>query len=99
MPKKDAIPQTKVDLFEVLFPLLRAMYEEFKELSKKKPEGALNKQKVFTVNRLLVKCKQLLEGEPSIEFLDQLDDVAMPQNSDVVLSLSQYVTAMGVSFR
>jgi hypothetical protein len=94
MARKITISRSHADLFEVLSPLLIAMYEEFSELSKRKPEGVLNKQKVLTVNRLLKKCKQLMEREPALEFLDELDEVSMPQNSDVVLSLSQYVAAM-----
>lgn len=75
-------------------PLLKAMYGEFKELSKKKPDGAVGKGKVKIVNRLLGKCRELLADEPSVEFVDLLDEDDLPQNSDVILGLSQYVAAM-----
>jgi hypothetical protein len=94
MGKSRAVSKARAELFEVIFPLMKAMYDEFSELSKKKPEAALNKAKVSTVNRLLLKCKELLDGEPSLAFLDQLDETMIPQNSDVVLCLSQYVAAM-----
>jgi hypothetical protein len=86
--------QAKADSWEVLMPLLRAMYNELKELSKKKPEGVVGKAKIAIVNRLLHKCREVLADEESIAFLDVLNDDDMPQASDVVLMLSQYVAAM-----
>ena len=70
------------------------MYTEFKEFSKKKPDGAVNKAKIKIVNRLLEKCKEVLRDEMSSEYLDLLDEDDVPQNGDVVLMLSQYVAAM-----
>ncbi len=84
----------KANLHDVIFPLLTAMHEEFKELSRKKPEAVLSKSKVQIVNRLLESCRKVLEAEPSLSFLDLIDEDTVPQNSDVVLMLSQYVAAM-----
>jgi hypothetical protein len=84
----------KVDLWEVTTPLLKAMFQQFIELSKKKAEGALNKSKVAMVNRLLEKCRDVLADEMTLQFLDLLDTEQLPQNSDVVLVLSQYDSAM-----
>src|SRR5512145_3136947 len=50
--------------------------------------------RMYSVNRLLKKCRETLHGEDSLDFLDVLDEDALPQNSDVVLMLSQYVAAM-----
>ncbi len=75
-------------------PLLRAMFDEFKELSKKKPDAVLNKRKVELVNRLLKDVLAILEDEPSRPYLDLLDEDDLPQNSDVLLMLSQFVAAM-----
>lgn len=80
--------------WEVAMPLIEAMYAEFKELGRKKPEGALSKPKIALVNRLLEKCREVLKGEDALEFLDLLSEDDVPQNSDVVLMLSQYVAAM-----
>ncbi len=77
-----------------LMPLLKAMFREFQDLSKKKPDGALNKRKVEIVNRLLHDVLEILEGEFTRAFLDLLDEDDLPQNSDVVLILSQVVAAM-----
>lgn len=84
----------KADAWEVATPLLKAMFAEFKELSKKKPEDAVSKGKIAVANRLLEQCRVVLNDEPSIEFLDLLDEDELPQHSDVVLMLSQYVAAM-----
>lgn len=80
--------------WEIAKPLLDAMYNEFKELSKKKPDEAISKSKIAVVNRLLEKCRETLAGEDSLAFLDMLDQDNVPQYSDVVLTLSQYAAAM-----
>lgn len=79
---------------DVMMPLLNAMYQEFKELAKKKPESAVSKGKLVIANRLLEKVREVLAEEESIEFLDLLDEDDVPQVSDVTLILSQYVAAM-----
>lgn len=84
----------KVQTYETIMPLMSSMFSEFKELSKKKPDAAVNKKKITIVNRILNKARVVLEDEESIDFLDLLDEDDMPQNSDVTLILSQYVAAM-----
>ena len=86
--------QDKGDVWEVATPLLKAMFGEFRELSKKKPDGGVSRGKITVVNRLLEQCRVVLNDEQSIEFLDLLDEDDVPQHSDVVLMLSQYVAAM-----
>jgi len=80
--------------YEALMPLLKGMYEEFQELSKKKPDGTLNKRKLEIVNRLLTEIFSVVDGEPTRAFLDLLDEDDIPQNSDVALILNQSVAAM-----
>jgi len=84
----------KAQTHDTMTPLLQAMYTEFKELSKKKPDSAVSKSKIKIVNRLLERVKTVLSDEESIEFLDMLDEDDVPQASDVTLILSQYVAAM-----
>jgi hypothetical protein len=86
------------EMWDITYPLLTKMYEEFKELSKKQPAQPISKQKIKVVNRLLAAVRTVVEGEPSLQFLDLLDEDDIPQQSDVVLMLSQYVGAMD-SFR
>ena len=95
---RDFTTQEKAEKYDNLMPLAQSMFREFQELSKKKPDGALNKRKVEIVNRLLHDIHQILDGEPTREYLDLLDEDDLPQNSDVNLILSQTVAAM-VTFR
>lgn len=85
----------KKALFGVVNPLLRSLYLEFQELSKKKPQDAVSKGKVKIVNRILGQTFSVLDDEPSRVFLDLLDEDDLPQNSDVVIMLGQAMTAMG----
>lgn len=88
------ITQYKVDQYHLLNPLINGIYNEFKELTKKKPETVLNVYKVKVVNRVLEPIKELLEKEEVIEFLDTLDQDDLPTNSDVILILNQYLKAL-----
>lgn len=90
----DTTTQARANLYEVVRPLLDSMYEEFKELSKKKPDGILSEAKIDVVNRLLQSCREILANEQSLQFLDVIDKDAVPQYSDVVIVLSQYSAAM-----
>jgi hypothetical protein len=85
----------KVDTYETTIPLLRAMYIEFQDLSKKKPDAAVSKSKIKIANRLLSEARTVLIDEKTIGFLDLIDEDDVPQVSDVTLIMSQYVAAMG----
>ncbi|WP_206598059.1 hypothetical protein [Sulfurovum riftiae] len=86
--------EEKAQNYDTTMPLLEAMYIEFKELSKKKPDAAVSKSKIKMTNRLLGKVRTVLEDESSLEFLDLIDEDDVPQVSDVTLMLSQYVASM-----
>ena len=70
------------------------MFAEIQELAKKKPEATLNATKVKMINRLLTDVGLVLAAESQMKYLDLLNDADLPQYSDVVLVLSQYVGAM-----
>ena len=63
-------------------------------LSKKKQDGALNEIKVKMTNRILLKAKTILKDDPTFEFLDLLDEVVFPTNSDAVMIIAQFKAAM-----
>ncbi len=97
MDRDESSPATteeKAAKHDDLMPLLAAMFREFQEASKKKPEAALNKRKVEIVNRLLQDVLSILDAEPTRAYLDLLNEDDLPQNSDVVLILGQTVAAM-----
>jgi len=86
--------QEKADKHDMLYPMLLSVFNEIKELSKKKQDGALNEMKVKMANRILSKVKALLADDPTNEFLDLLDDEKLPTNSDAVLIIAQFKAAM-----
>jgi len=80
--------------FEVVMPLLQSMLVEMKELAKKKQDAPVNQIKVRMVNRLLGDVRAVVAQEPELAYLDMLDEESLPEYSDSVIVLSQYLTAM-----
>ncbi|MFB0593943.1 hypothetical protein ACSZM9_04975 [Aeromonas hydrophila] len=81
-----------VDTFEKLSGQLLSVYEEISLLSKKSPNDAVNKFKLKFVNNLLSQSNDYLADKykPFNDF-DSFDEDDIPQNSDVVFILSQYL--------
>jgi hypothetical protein len=81
-----------VDVFEKLSGQLISIYEELSILSKKSPNDAVNKFKLKFVNKLIADSNEYLDEKywPFDDF-DSFDEDDMPQNSDVVFILSQYI--------
>jgi hypothetical protein len=92
---KENLP-SKADVmnFIMMYDFLESAYVEMKDFSKKNPDGALNDNKVKRLNRILKDIKDILVDEPTASYLDILDDEMLPSNSDVVLTMSQYRSAM-----
>ena len=84
----------QVKLYETISPLLDAAFDEVKAFSKKKQDEPLNLTKVKMINRLLEKAKEVLKSEPTVDFLDMLEEDNLPSNSDAVLTMSQFISAM-----
>lgn len=84
-----------VDKFEKLAGQVLGLYEEMSILSKKSPNDAVNKFKLKFINRQLSESNAFL-GERYRPFSDfaifSEDDI--PQNSDVVFILAQYLQCM-----
>lgn len=83
-----------ITLYELLKGMLYAQKKEFDLLSKKKADGQLNPMKIKMANRVLEPLKELFKHEESHKFLDTLNEDELPTNSDVVLIISQYETAI-----
>ena len=86
--------EEQVGLYETISPLLHSAFDEIKELSKKKQDEPLNVKKVKIINRLLENAKEVLKNESTVIFLDLLDENELPSNSDAVLTMSQYISAL-----
>ena len=101
MTRKDGHRRTvtgeQAEVFEKMRPQLEGLCNEIKELSKKKPDGSVNKFKLGMINEKLEEANSLLEGDfrPFKEFR-LFDEDNLPSNSDVVVILSQYVSALNV---
>jgi hypothetical protein len=80
--------------YEMLEKLLDSSFIEMKEFSKKKPDELLNKFKVTSLNRILGPIKELLKNEPTVSFLDLLDEDTIPSYSDSILIIAQFQSAM-----
>lgn len=88
--------ESEVNEFLKTLMQLKDMKSEFLELSKKKPTDAVNKFKLKLVNVLIEKANALIDAsnKPFDDF-NRFDEDDLPNNSDVVLILSQYVSCMG----
>lgn len=86
--------EEQVEKFKMLSELLSSIYLEMKEFSKKKPDEPLNAFKVNNINRVLTQLKDLLADEPTIGFLDLLDNESLPTNSDAILIIGQFEASM-----
>lgn len=78
----------------MLYDFLESAYVEMKDFSKKNPDAALNERKVKSLNRILKNIKEILANEPTATYMDILEEEMLPSNSDVVLTMSQYRSAL-----
>ena len=86
--------QSNVEAYEGTHRVFSSLFVETKELSKKKPDAVLSKGKVALINRVLSDIIAFLTEEPEHKYLGLLDDDELPQNSDVVLLMSQFDAAL-----
>jgi hypothetical protein len=80
--------------YKLLKDMLHSQKKEFDLLSKKKADEQLNPMKIKIANRVLEPLKELFKHEESHKILNTLNEDEMPTNSDVVLIISQYETAI-----
>lgn len=92
---KSGVPiNEQVEKFDMLYGLFNSLFSEIKNLTKRKPEESLNEMKVRMINKVLGEIKEVLANYPIGQFLEKLDAEILPSNSDAVLILSQYMSAM-----
>jgi hypothetical protein len=90
--------EIKVQVYESTRPIFQSLLKEIKELSKKKPEATMSTGKVKIINRVLIDLLTILKDEPTGKYLDALDDEALPQMSDAVLTMVQFESALSSFF-
>lgn len=89
----------QVEKYLLINPIFIRVSLEVKELSKKKQDEPLNKLKIRMINRILEEIKTMLADQPTIQFLNLLDEETLPTNSDTVLVLAQFEAAMNMFHR
>lgn len=84
-----------VDRFEKLSGQLTGVYDEMSLLSKKSPTDAVNKFKLKFINQQIAECNAMLSARyrPFDDF-DQFSEDDIPQNSDVVFIVAQYLQCL-----
>lgn len=90
----DLITEADVEKYKIIYPMIQSIHKEMSVLSGKKQDGVLNTLKVRMINKLIATARELLIKEPTLEYLEELDEDMLPQNSDVVLILCQYIQAL-----
>ena len=84
--------RSNIVIFEKLSGQLLSIYEEISLLSKKNPNDAVNKFKLKFVNKMISQSNEYLaEKYKPFDDFDNFDEDDIPQNSDVVFILSQYL--------
>jgi len=91
---KGAPTKQQAETLELVSPILTAVVTEVRELSKKKQDGILSVLKVRSINRILGDVQSTLKDDPSLRYLDLLEEDDLPQNSDAVLILTQWEAAV-----
>jgi hypothetical protein len=85
----------QIDEFSKLLLQTNKLLNDFLELSKKKPNDAVNKFKLKIVNNLLSTANKILTKKYiPFEGFDLFDEDDLPTNSDVVVILDQYVACL-----
>jgi hypothetical protein len=84
-----------IDTYERIKYQIQQLHSDINALSKKKPDGPINKFKLSFVNEKIADANSLLGDtfKPSRNF-ETFDKDDLPSNSDVVLILSQYLDAL-----
>jgi hypothetical protein len=80
--------------FEKLEQQLHSFLREISELSRKKPNDAVNTFKLKFVNATLAGLNRLLGEQRPFDDFSAFDADDLPSNSDVVVILAQYVAAV-----
>lgn len=85
----------EIDAFQKLILQMEKILNDFKDLSKKNPDGAVNTFKLQFVNKLLGEANIMLDkaSKPFDDF-DTFSEDELPTNSDVVLILTQYMAGL-----
>lgn len=83
-----------VELYEKLHGQLLTMRTQFEALSKKNPNDVVNDFKIGLVNKMLEEINGLIGDYKPFPDFEQFENSPRVFNSDVLLILAHYLTAM-----
>ncbi len=86
--------KAEIELFAKIYAQLESLHDEISLLSKKSPTDGLNKFKLKFINTVLESANKLLGQKKPFEGFTVFDEDELPNNSDVTLILSQYLSCM-----
>lgn len=86
--------QERIDEYRLLEAQLERAYIEMSNFAKKNPTEKISILKLQLINRILNAIKELLKEEPSIQYLDILNEEDLPSISDTVLIMGQHISAL-----
>ena len=84
-----------VEQYEKLHGQLLTMRSQFEALSKKNPNDSVNDFKIGLVNKLLDDVNALIGDYKPFPDFEKFENSPRVFNSDVLIILAQYLTAMG----
>jgi hypothetical protein len=88
------VSENLVSKFMMIYPMLVLSRDEMRTFYANNKDSVSNKLKVKMINKLINSAREFLVKEPILEYLEQLDEDMLPQNSDIVLILCQYIEAL-----
>ena len=83
-----------IETYDKLHGQLMTMKTQFDALSKKNPNDVVNEFKIGLVNKLLADINGLIGDYKPFPTFEQFENSPKVFNSDVLLILAQYLTAM-----
>ncbi len=94
MNKKELTTNDLAAAYDKCAHIFFGLLKEIRELSKKKPDATLSNYQVKVINRALRDAQKIFDASDQAEYLDLLDDEDLPRNSDAILVMVQYESAL-----
>lgn len=93
--KSTSLSKADVERFEELQSHLAALSTEVSALTKKSPDGPMNRFKIGLVNERLRLANEFLKGiHRPFEGFQEFDETELPSASDVAVVISQYLNSL-----
>ena len=91
-----SLTEQEIHNLETLISKFDALHQEFSNLTKKSPDGTINKFKAGIINQILKTANSILGKKSPIDGFTELDLDSLPTYSDATLVISQYIGVIEV---